>query len=168
VPDPTAEPCADARIVAAAPIGQLSPGFAGGLQRVTVVAKRIGGQSTAEPWLNSRFILAGGGAWRKQEPCQRSRQPRLRFYFPVRVPKRSHGRTGLFAGAAARALFDRASSVLGYDLLELCTQGPAEELDTTACSQPALFVASLARWSSSSRIRPSWSTAWRGRGPEPR
>jgi [acyl-carrier-protein] S-malonyltransferase len=45
---------------------------------------------------------------------------------------------------AARALFDRASSVLGYDLLGLCTQGPAEELDTTACSQPALFVASLA------------------------
>jgi [acyl-carrier-protein] S-malonyltransferase len=45
---------------------------------------------------------------------------------------------------AARELFDRASAVLGYDLLKLCTEGPAEELDTTACSQPALFVASLA------------------------
>lgn len=45
---------------------------------------------------------------------------------------------------AARALFDRASAVLGYDLYRLCTEGPAAELDSTAHSQPALFVASLA------------------------
>jgi [acyl-carrier-protein] S-malonyltransferase len=45
---------------------------------------------------------------------------------------------------AARALFDRAAAVLGYDLLRLCTEGPAEELDSTVYSQPALFVASLA------------------------
>ncbi len=45
---------------------------------------------------------------------------------------------------AARALFDRASAVLGYDLFKLCTQGPAAELDSTVHSQPALFVASLA------------------------
>ncbi len=45
---------------------------------------------------------------------------------------------------AAKALFDRASSLLGYDLYELCTAGPAAELDTTIYSQPALFVASLA------------------------
>jgi [acyl-carrier-protein] S-malonyltransferase len=44
----------------------------------------------------------------------------------------------------ARALFDRASSVLGYDLLKLCTGGPAEKLDTTVYSQPALYVVSLA------------------------
>jgi [acyl-carrier-protein] S-malonyltransferase len=45
---------------------------------------------------------------------------------------------------AARALFDRASAVLGYDLLKLCAEGPAEKLDTTVYSQPALYVASLA------------------------
>jgi len=45
---------------------------------------------------------------------------------------------------AARALFDRAAAVLGYDLLRLCTEGPAEELDSTEYSQPALFVAGLA------------------------
>jgi [acyl-carrier-protein] S-malonyltransferase len=45
---------------------------------------------------------------------------------------------------AARKLFDRASSVLGYDLYRLCTEGPAADLDTTVYSQPALFVASLA------------------------
>lgn len=46
--------------------------------------------------------------------------------------------------SAARALFDRAADTLGYDLYKLCTQGPAEELDSTVYSQPALFVASLA------------------------
>jgi [acyl-carrier-protein] S-malonyltransferase len=45
---------------------------------------------------------------------------------------------------AARALFDRASSVLGYDLYKLCTEGPVADLDTTVHSQPALFVSSLA------------------------
>jgi [acyl-carrier-protein] S-malonyltransferase len=45
---------------------------------------------------------------------------------------------------AARALFDRASSVLGYDLYDLCANGPGDTLNTTDHSQPALFVASLA------------------------
>ncbi len=45
---------------------------------------------------------------------------------------------------AARALFDRANEVLGYDLAKLCFEGPAEELDSTVRSQPALFVTSLA------------------------
>ncbi len=45
---------------------------------------------------------------------------------------------------AARDLFDRASDILGYDLAKLCAEGPAEELDTTAVSQPALYVCSLA------------------------
>jgi [acyl-carrier-protein] S-malonyltransferase len=45
---------------------------------------------------------------------------------------------------AARALFDRAGDILGYDLAKLCFEGPAEELDSTVYSQPALFVTSLA------------------------
>ncbi|MDY0167128.1 MAG: acyltransferase domain-containing protein, partial [Thermoguttaceae bacterium] len=45
---------------------------------------------------------------------------------------------------AAGALFDRAGEVLGYDLAKLCFEGPAEELDSTVRSQPALFVTSLA------------------------
>ena len=43
-----------------------------------------------------------------------------------------------------RRLYDRASGVLGYDLAKLCFEGPAEELDSTVYSQPALFVTSLA------------------------
>lgn len=45
---------------------------------------------------------------------------------------------------AAKALFDQASEILGYDLAKLCVEGPAEELDSTIYSQPALFVCSLA------------------------
>ena len=45
---------------------------------------------------------------------------------------------------AARALFDEASAVLGYDLLAVCANGPAERLNATDVSQPAIFVASLA------------------------
>jgi [acyl-carrier-protein] S-malonyltransferase len=45
---------------------------------------------------------------------------------------------------AARALFDQASDGLGYDLPELCFEGPAEKLDSTIYSQPALFVCSMA------------------------
>lgn len=45
---------------------------------------------------------------------------------------------------AARKLFDDAAAILGYDLLELCVRGPAERLNATDVSQPAIFVASLA------------------------
>jgi [acyl-carrier-protein] S-malonyltransferase len=45
---------------------------------------------------------------------------------------------------AARRLFDEANELLGFDLAALCFNGPKETLDTTAFSQPALFVTSLA------------------------
>jgi [acyl-carrier-protein] S-malonyltransferase len=44
----------------------------------------------------------------------------------------------------ARALFDEASLILGFDLLKLCVEGPKEELGRTEYSQPALFVHSYA------------------------
>lgn len=44
----------------------------------------------------------------------------------------------------ARDRFAEASQILGYDLLGMCTNGPAEQLDSTAHSQPAIYVASLA------------------------
>ncbi len=45
---------------------------------------------------------------------------------------------------AASDLFARGSSLLGYDLLEVCRRGPADLLNTTAVSQPAILVTSLA------------------------
>jgi [acyl-carrier-protein] S-malonyltransferase len=44
----------------------------------------------------------------------------------------------------ARELYDIAGEILGYDLAALCFEGPAEELDSTIISQPAIFVTSLA------------------------
>merc|ERR1719201_2117611 len=44
----------------------------------------------------------------------------------------------------AAALFAKASDILGYDLLAKCAEGPKEELDSTAVSQPAIFVSSMA------------------------
>lgn len=54
------------------------------------------------------------------------------------------GRALLEAWPDARGIFERASSVLGYDLLAVCLDGPAERLDSTAVSQPAIFVTSIA------------------------
>jgi len=45
---------------------------------------------------------------------------------------------------AARTLFNRANEVLGYDLAELCFDGPEDKLNATVHSQPALFVCALA------------------------
>ena len=55
---------------------------------------------------------------------------------------------------AARDLFRRAEDILGYDLLKLCAEGPADELDATVHSQPALFVASLAALEQLKQDRP--------------
>ena len=42
--------------------------------------------------------------------------------------------------AAARAVFERANEVLGFDIAQLCFEGPAEELEKTDIQQPAIFV----------------------------
>ena len=46
--------------------------------------------------------------------------------------------------AAARALYDEANRVLGWDLKKLCFEGPETELTQTKVCQPALFVHGLA------------------------
>jgi [acyl-carrier-protein] S-malonyltransferase len=47
---------------------------------------------------------------------------------------------------AARKVFDRANDVLGFDLADVCFNGPAERLNATDLSQPAIFVTSVAMW----------------------
>ena len=42
--------------------------------------------------------------------------------------------------------FSETSDVLGYDLWHLCQHGPAEELNQTTVTQPALLAASVALW----------------------
>lgn len=48
------------------------------------------------------------------------------------------------ADAETMALFDKANSVLGFDLKKACFEGPAEELTKSNVCQPAIFVASCA------------------------
>lgn len=42
--------------------------------------------------------------------------------------------------------FAEASALLGYDLWRLCQEGPAEDLNQTTVTQPAMLAASVALW----------------------
>ena len=46
-------------------------------------------------------------------------------------------------GVAAR-IFEKADAIVGFDLSRICFEGPAEILNTTTVSQPAIFVTSAA------------------------
>jgi [acyl-carrier-protein] S-malonyltransferase len=71
--------------------------------------------------------------------------PRTAFLFPGQGAQTVGMAAALCQSLpAANDLFARASSVLGYDLLAVCEHGPAERLNATDVSQPAIFVASLA------------------------
>ena len=50
------------------------------------------------------------------------------------------------ADATAMALFDKANTVLGFDLKTLCFEGPAEALTKSNVCQPAIFVTSYAAY----------------------
>jgi [acyl-carrier-protein] S-malonyltransferase len=54
------------------------------------------------------------------------------------------GRELAASAPEGNAIFDRANGILGYDLAQICFEGPAEKLNSTIYSQPALFVASVA------------------------
>ena len=47
---------------------------------------------------------------------------------------------------AVHAVYETASSVLGYDVANLCFEGPADRLNLTEYTQPALLVSSAAAW----------------------
>ena len=44
----------------------------------------------------------------------------------------------------AAEIFKKANEILGFDLSGICFEGPAEELNSTAISQPAIFTTSAA------------------------
>jgi [acyl-carrier-protein] S-malonyltransferase len=71
--------------------------------------------------------------------------PKIAFLFPGQGAQAvGMGRALYDEVPAARRLFDRAGEILGFDLKSLCFEGPAEALEATDVSQPAIYVASLA------------------------
>jgi [acyl-carrier-protein] S-malonyltransferase len=71
--------------------------------------------------------------------------PQTAFLFPGQGAQVvGMGQALAAAHPAVRNLYDEAAEVLGYDLAAVSWHGPKERLDTTAVSQPAIFVASLA------------------------
>ncbi|CCQ40178.1 ACP S-malonyltransferase [Yersinia enterocolitica] len=71
--------------------------------------------------------------------------------FAMVFPGQGSQSLGMLADLAAQfpiveETFSEASSVLGYDLWQSVQQGPAEELNKTWQTQPALLTASVAIW----------------------
>ena len=54
------------------------------------------------------------------------------------------GRALYEADSAVRAVYEKANKILGFDLASLCFEGPADKLNLTEYTQPALLVTSLA------------------------
>jgi [acyl-carrier-protein] S-malonyltransferase len=72
---------------------------------------------------------------------------RVAFVFPGQGSQS----VGMLAALAAtsgsvRDSFAEASAALGYDLWKLTQEGPAEELNRTECTQPAMLAAGVATW----------------------
>jgi [acyl-carrier-protein] S-malonyltransferase len=67
------------------------------------------------------------------------------FLFPGQGSQKvGMGRVWADASAAARTTFEEADEALGFSLSRLCWEGPEEDLNLTANTQPALVAASIA------------------------
>ena len=68
----------------------------------------------------------------------------------VVFPGQGSQAVGMLADLADHAIvketFEQASQALGYDVWQLISQGPAEQLNQTNYTQPALLTASVALW----------------------
>jgi [acyl-carrier-protein] S-malonyltransferase len=69
------------------------------------------------------------------------------------------GRELAAADPSARAVFAEADDVLGFSLSRLCWDGPAEELNDTAVTQPALLTHSIAVLRALEARRPGFAPA---------
>src|SRR5262245_23455286 len=70
---------------------------------------------------------------------------KLAFIFPGQGSQHAGmGRDLASSHAAAQAVFDEADQALDFRLSDLCFNGPEEELQLTANTQPAILAASIA------------------------
>src|SRR6185295_6619493 len=90
-----------------------------------------------------------GGAAPGRPAGSRSRMSlaskRIAFVLPGQGSQKvGMGRVWAEASAAARQAFEEADEALGFSLSRLCWEGPEEELNLTANTQPALVAAAIA------------------------
>ena len=75
-----------------------------------------------------------------------SSQGKLAFIFPGQGSQSVAMLSDFTQNAIVQKAFKEASDALGYDLWQLINQGPAEQLNQTNFTQPALLTASVALW----------------------
>jgi [acyl-carrier-protein] S-malonyltransferase len=68
----------------------------------------------------------------------------------------------LAADPEISACYDRANAVLGFDLKQICFDGPAESLTRSDYCQPAIFVTSVACWTAFGKRYPGCAFASAG------
>ncbi|PKA67260.1 [acyl-carrier-protein] S-malonyltransferase [Apostasia shenzhenica] len=71
-------------------------------------------------------------------------KPSCAFFFPGQGAQNIGMGVEAQGVPAAAELFKKANDILGFDILDVCTKGPKEKLDSTVISQPAIYVTSLA------------------------
>ena len=75
-----------------------------------------------------------------------SSQSNLAFIFPGQGSQAVAMLSDFAESEVVQQVFQEASAALGYDLWQLVSQGPAEQLNQTHFTQPALLTASVALW----------------------
>src|SRR5579871_4520469 len=113
-------------------------------------------------WCQQHICSAPSEGWlpRSCRPALRSRYNPRRVHLGVAstvmpiamlFPGQGSQAVGMMASLASGypvvgACFSQASQILGFDLWRLVADGPAEQLNVTEFTQPAMLVAGIATW----------------------
>src|SRR5579863_5456923 len=95
-----------------------------------------------------RCSCAHGPSRYNRGPLPLPQEPAMSFAFVF--PGQGSQSVGMLADFAQEAVvrdaFSEAATALGYDLWALTQEGPAERLNTTEYTQPAMLTAGVALW----------------------